>query len=200
MRLTLRALVVLALCTATGHAGNLSQQPVVFNSGNWNVHRGTDPMTDKTTCTGVYKDDFGIQLSSGDLYIHITGGLESIQLRFDDAPPASTRMATPIEKQISSIDISGSDFTQLMRASRLRTSIYTLVSGVHEDDIDLTGIGDAYNAIHNGCPGEPIVQHATAAAAKASSAATASGCSERAKVKMKIKGLSAGDIEDICSK
>lgn len=184
------------------HAGNLAQMPVVFESGNWKVHRGSDSMTDKTTCTAVYKDNFGIQLSPGDLFIHVTGGMESIQLRFDDAPSNGMRQATEVEKKIGSIVISGSDFTQLMRTTRLRTSVLTMVSGVHEDDINLTGIGDAYNNIHEGCPGEAIAQRASPTPSKAAAVATApaNGCSERAKVKMKIKGLSADEIEDICAK
>lgn len=74
----------------------------------------------------------------------------------------------------------------------------TAVYKVQEDDIDLAGIGNAYNNVHDGCPGEAIVQ---CVSSKGTTATTSSnGYSDRAKVKMKIKGLSTDEIEDICAK
>src|ERR1700761_6889020 len=81
-------------------AGNLAQEPVVFESGNWRIHRGSDAMTDKVSCTGVYKSDFGIQLSASDLFIHVSGGIEQIQVRFDDDPPGRSRPVSEAERKI----------------------------------------------------------------------------------------------------
>lgn len=186
----------LLVCAAAASAGNLAQEPVVFHSGNWKVHRGTSAMSDKTSCTGVYKDNFAIQLSADALYLQVRGGLESVQIRLDDAPASSLRLPSEMEKKINAVIIGGTAFDAVARAGRLRTSVGTMVNGIREDDLDLTGIAEALANIQAGCPGEPVV----ATAVTSTPAPAPSGCTERVKAKLKLRGLAQADIEDICNK
>jgi len=181
-------LIFLVFCNTSVNAA-LDSDTEVFKSGNWRVLRSTDSMTDKAVCTGVYKDRYGIQLSETALYIRVSGGIESIKLRFDSAEPQSLKPAREIEKKIRSIVIEGSDFAQLKNSSRLRVQIGTLVSGVVDEDIDLNGFNDALANINSGCPivaDKPVK-------------ANAKGCSDAAKEKMKLQKMKQSQIDAICN-
>lgn len=170
--------------------GALATEPVVFKSGNWSVRRGTDPMTDKVSCTGIYKDQLGIQLSREELYVTIRGGIEGVTLRFDDQPAERMRLARKVEKQVSAVEISGDEFRKLLGSNRLRIEVLTLVRGIQNLDLDLTGISDAVNNIRQGCPD----------VLRGSSGDPLPGlCSEKVIQRLKEKGMSAKDIEYVCS-
>jgi hypothetical protein len=181
-------LIFLVFCNTSINAA-LNDDKEVFKSGNWKVLRSNDPMTDKAVCTGIYKDRYAIQLSETALYIRVSGGIESIKLRFDGAEPQSLKPAREIEKKIRSIVIEGSDFTQLKSSSRFRVQIGTLVSGVVDEDIDLNGFNEALANINSGCPivaDKPVK-------------ANTKGCSDAAKEKMKSQKMKQSQIDEICN-
>jgi hypothetical protein len=131
---------------------DLKSATKVFEAGGWSVLRDVNMMTDKTDCTGIYKGNYKIQLSEDSLYISIGGGIESVTLRFGDEPPRSLRLAESLEKKVRAVIITGSDFESAMSSPRLRYQVGTLVSGIQQGEIDLTGARAANENIKAGCP------------------------------------------------
>jgi hypothetical protein len=196
MRIDLRSLLFLALVflasAVPATSGSLADAPVVFRSGNWSVVRTTDPMTDAVSCTGIYKDDYAIQLSPSDLYIRVQGGIEGITLRFDDEAPRRLRLATEMEKKTDAVDISGADFTQLSSTRRLRVEVVTLVRGGQFSDIDLSGIREAQETIRLGCPASGAVQ-------PGKQVNTSLGlCPGKVTERLKARGFTEESIREIC--
>ncbi len=185
------AAVVAAIAMPALAGVPLNQEPVVFKSGNWSVHRSTDQMTDKVRCTGVYKDNYRIQLAHDQLFIRLKGTPTSYWLRYDDGPSSDTLLPTDIDKQIRIISLKGDAFNSLFSAHRLRWSVLTVLSEMDDGDIDLTGIAEAHANILNGCPDNGTVAPAPAA--------PASACSAEVKRRLQAKGMSAADIEEVCA-
>lgn len=59
-------------------AQSLKDGQPTLKTGNWTVLQSTDAMTDKVSCTGIYKASYGIQLVQDALYVKIAGGIQSI--------------------------------------------------------------------------------------------------------------------------
>ena len=133
-------------------AQGFKSDKVSLVSGNWTVYRNINPMTDKVSCTGLYKNNPSIQLSQDNLYVKIQGGLESVTLRFGESPAQPLRLAQKIEKSLGAVDINGTEFSQALQNDRLRVQVLTLVRGVALEDMDLSGIKGAIDHIRNGCP------------------------------------------------
>jgi hypothetical protein len=203
---------VVSLLIIDAFAADISSLPVVFETGSWRVLASTDNMTDKRTCTGVYKDNYGIQLTEDKLMLSVRGGIQFITLRFDDEPPMKGRLPVKMEKDVGVIIIEYGDFNKALNSKRLRTNVLTLVRGVSDNDIDLTGISDAVANIKAGCPALPAVEKAKASPsqpapqtadtlkpeAKPEATKTAPLCSEELVARMKAKGLKQDQIKDIC--
>lgn len=186
----------LAMLLFVGSAGaqSLKDATVAFSKGNWKVLRSVDPMTDKTSCTGIYDNDYSIQLTPDTLYVSVSGGIESVLLRYDDQPPARMRLATDMEKKIRSMIISGGLFGQLSSTRRLRYQASTLVSGIKTGEIDLTDFNAALSNIQQGCP----VVGTQGGDAKPASTAANGTCSVELINKMKQQGLAPEKILAIC--
>lgn len=194
MKIRLLIAAALACGVQAAASQDLTDATVAMTSGNWKVLRSADMMTDKTTCTGIYNDDYGVQLSPDRLFISIRGGVQSVTLRFDDSPPERFRVATEMEKKIRSIIISGSDFTRLRSAQRLRYQSGTLVSGVQNGEINLTGSAAAYESITQGCPVET-----STSPTPPQQTSKAGSCEPGLIRKMKDQGLTPEQILAICS-
>lgn len=150
----LRALLALSvfILTSSQACAGLKNGTITLTSGNWKVLRDKDPMTDKTECTGIYLDNYGIQLTADKLYISVSGGLQSVTLRFGDEPARPLRFPTDLEKTVRVIILSGAELEQLQAVSRLRYQALTLVSGIKAGDLDLTGLKPVLDNIRAGCP------------------------------------------------
>lgn len=62
-------LAIVALAgLSTSASADLKTATVAFTSGNWKVLRDKDTMTDKIDCTGIYRDEYGVQLTAETLY------------------------------------------------------------------------------------------------------------------------------------
>ncbi|MGL5679648.1 MAG: hypothetical protein ACRDC2_08595 [Plesiomonas shigelloides] len=190
MKLILRASVISILSLSSLANAGLSDAPVVFKSGEWSVLRTTNQMTDEVSCTGVYKNEYGIQLTGDALYISIRGGLKGITLRFGDQPAESLRLATDIEKQVDAIMIQDNDFTKLMGSNRLRVQVLTVLGNLKNYDIDLSGISAAVENIRSGCLGNPINK---------SLSNKPSLCSEKVLKRLLSKNVDASIINYACS-
>lgn len=188
------AVVVTAITAVTANAQSLKDAAVVMRAGDWKVLRSADLMTDKANCTGIYKENYGVQLAPDTLFISVSGGLQSVTLRFDDNPPSRLRLATDMEKKVRSIILSGSEFSQLRAAKRLRYQSGTLVSGVESGEIDLTDFAPALDNILQGCPsvGPPPVP------APPTSSDKSAECAPSLIKKMKAQGLKPEQIVAIC--
>jgi hypothetical protein len=195
MTVTIRAstLVVLAVlgCSLASMAGDLSDARVTFRSGKWSVRRSKDTMTDKVSCTGIYNNDFGVQLSESDLFIRIRGGVQSVTLRFDDEPAQKLRLASEMEKKLDVADINGADFERLLSSKRLRMQALTLVRGLSESDLDLTGLRETLDNIKGGCPD-------TGTASPQGKVQTIGLCTSKVVSRLKARGLSEEAIGEIC--
>ena len=191
MKKQLLLAVVLTTVIGSANAQSLRDATVAMTKGDWKVLRSQDPMTDKSSCTAIYKENYQIQLSPENLFIGISGGIQSVTLRFDDNPPSRLRLATDMEKKLRSIIITGSDFSRLRTSQRLRYQSSTLVSGMQTGEIDLSDFGPVIANIEQGCPAG---QSTSTQPAKQSSAS----CSTELIKRMKGQGLSPEQILAIC--
>jgi hypothetical protein len=187
------AMLILLTVLAQPVSAALKDAKPVFRSGNWTVLQSKDPMTDATTCVGIYKTNYGIQLSPHNLYITIRGGIQSVTLRFGDSPAKPMRLATEMEKKVHAIDIGGSDLNEVLESPRLRVEVLTLVSGVANEDLDMTGVKEVIENVRAGCPDS---KSGTVASPKAE----AQGCSDQMVAKLKAKGMKDTDIREVCDK
>ena len=187
--------------TASSAFAGLKDAQVAFKSGNWKVLRSIDQMKDTVECTGIYKENYGVQLTSGTLYVSVKGGLETITLRFGDKPARSLRLAEKMEKEIRSIVISGSDFSELLESDRLRVQASTLVSGIVNEDFDLSGMKDALENIRAGCPVQISTTPKVNSEKPASPAVENTAqpvCSDVLVARMKAQGIKEKQILSIC--
>jgi hypothetical protein len=187
------ALMIMVIVPGYALAQSLKDAKVAFASGNWRVLRTINPMNDTTGCTGIYKEDYSVQMTSEKLYISIQGGIQGVTLRFGEKPARGFRLPEKIEKDIRSVIISGSDFAELVNSERLRYQVSTLVSGIKTGDLDLTGIRPALESIRSGCP---IQEGAVAVQTPASLAGAL--CSNVLVSRMKAQGIKDEQILAIC--
>lgn len=173
-------------------AQSLKDAETVFSSGNWKVLRSINLMDDSVHCTGIYQDDYSVQLSDGSLYLGIQGGVQAVTLRFDEDPPGRLRLATKMEKDIRSVIITGKEFSRLESSSRLRYQVSTLVRGLATGELDLNGFSAALDNIRRKCP-------ATSTPESETNASTLSPqCTPTLIANMQEQGLSEEQIRTIC--
>lgn len=185
--------------SSTSSMANLKDATTAFKSENWTVLKSSDPMSDKVQCTGIYKDNYKIQLTENGLYISVSGGMRSVTLRFDDKPAHSGREATKGEDDVGAIVITGEDFSELINSERLRTQVLTRVKGMDYQDIDLKGIKPALENILAGCPTQQISEKVSSpSSATIAKESTTSICTNEIKVKMKANGVKEKQIQNIC--
>jgi hypothetical protein len=120
------------------------------------VLRTIDSMTDEIVCTGIYKNNYGIQLGKEMLHIRVPGGPVTYQFRLDNEEAMDQEQTSDLQQRIGTIDVVRGDFKDLQAARRLRYTSVTLLGHVVEGDLDLTGLPEALHHIKAGCPGPPI--------------------------------------------
>lgn len=140
--------------TNIANAG-LADLPIVYKSGQWDVRKSVDSMTDKVTCTGVHRKNFGYQASADTLYLNVRGSLKSVTLRYGDNKPEAFRLATDLERDIGSMILKGGEFRKLLTVNRLRTQSLTYLDSLDSKDIDLSGIKKVVAFIKAGCKVTP---------------------------------------------
>jgi hypothetical protein len=133
----------------------LPKPPKKFSSHAWVMDESTNAMTDKKECTALYKNEWTIQGTENNLYVSLKGrgGVSSYTVRIDDEPAKSMQLATQSEKGMSTI-ILQPYFESLYNATRLRIQVLTLLRGIVNEDIDMTGFKDAVDYIRNSCSPE----------------------------------------------
>lgn len=144
--------VTILLSPSYGLAQNLKEAPVVFRAGNWKVLRTVDKMDDKTNCTGIYKEDYGVQLTEDTLYLKVQGGVEAVTLRFGDKPAQKLRLAKELEKKLRAVMLTDSEFDELSGSGRLLYQVNTIINSVKTNEINLTGFEETLANIRAGCP------------------------------------------------
>ncbi len=179
----------LVVFCATAGAQSLTSSPIIFSAGVWDVHRTTDAMTDATVCTAVYKNNFGVQVGENIMTIAIADGVKNVQLRFDTANPGPVRPATPSEFKNNRIEITGSDFAQMLDSRRMRYQATTATNSTASGEIDLDGVFQTHDNVRAGCAGSPVAK---------STPATREACSKDVRDRMAQKGIAPQDIQDIC--
>ena len=180
---------LLFVCAAA--AQSLNNSPIIFSSGVWDVHRTTDTMTDSTVCTSIYKNQFGIQLGENMLTIAVADGVKNVQLRFDDEQAKPLRTATKSEFQNNRVEVTGSDFAELLDSRRLRYQATTGTNDTASGEIDLNGVFQTHDNVRAGCAGSPVV--------KADEPVATDACTPALRERMSRKGIAPQDIQDICA-
>jgi hypothetical protein len=188
------AAVLVLTCNAAG-AQAITDGVRAFQSGDWTVYRSKGQMTDKTTCTGIYRGDPSYQISERTLYINVPGVIESVILRFGEEPAEPFRLATSMEKRIRAVSIAGGELDRLLATPRLRLQVGTLVSGIKTYDINLKGLPEALENIRAGCPGEAGASSSGQAAREAS---PTNSCDSALLGRMLANGVTQRQINAIC--
>src|SRR5262249_42144022 len=113
--------------------------------GRWAVYKSTDAMTDEIRCLATYGDRSEVQLYKDVLYISLKGrgGVNGFRLRFDDGVATDMQLPSKTDKSLSVISIRGGQFRRLTESQRLRAQILTVIGGVVDEDLNLTGLRDA---------------------------------------------------------
>jgi hypothetical protein len=70
------------------------------------------------------------------------GGIKGYKLRFDDNPASGLQLATPIEQQVGAVIWEDQDFYRILQARRLRFQGLTVLGGLVNEDIDLSGLSN----------------------------------------------------------
>lgn len=192
MRVCSWALVLATIGATDSPAQSAKQRMTTLTAGNWSVQRSVDAMTDKVVCTGYHSGNSGAQLSSDKFFVPIRGGLQSVTLRYGEAPAKPMRLATEIEKKVGSIVIEKAEFGLAIQSNRLRIQSLTYANGVVTVDIDLTGVDMALNHIRAGCPAGDKPSPAAAAPKSAPL------CNEAIITRLKLAGVTAKQIETAC--
>jgi hypothetical protein len=174
-------------------AQGLKDAKPTLKAGNWTVLRSIDTMTDKISCTGIYKANYGIQLSRDKLFIKFAGGIQSVTLRFGEDPPQSLRLPQDMEKKLNSVIIEGNEFRQATETARLRIQVLTLIRGVATEDLDTTGIQTAAEHIQAGCP-----QEVEGAAGAKPTGVGDSSCPEALVARLRAAGVTVQQIATAC--
>jgi hypothetical protein len=135
----------LTLCSSA-YAGQ--NDKAVFKSSDWTVYQSKDAMTDKASCTAIYKDSWIIQGTADKFFISLRGrgGVKAYTVRVDDFPPDSMIIATRMERDVGAA-ILESQFYRIYYAKQLRVRILTILDTSITEDIDLTGFKDSVDYI-----------------------------------------------------
>lgn len=145
--------LALSLASAAWAQPEGAQRPnqPVFRSGPWFVVRSVREGGNVVACTGFYRANRGVQLSKDSLVIKTRQEIRTVSLGFDGKPLGAPRPLSAAEKQLGAVALTGEDFAQLGRSSKLRLAIVTdQGSQVHE--LELRGLKGALDNINAGCP------------------------------------------------
>jgi hypothetical protein len=138
------SIIVLALLASVPGLAGAQSKPVVGKG--WTLDISTDPMTDAKNCVATINAKY-IQLTPSSFAVSYRsrGGIEGYTLRLDDRPAEAMRLPTRVEKQVGAFVINDTDpiFAEMIAARRLRIQTLTLISGLANDDIDMSGAADA---------------------------------------------------------
>jgi hypothetical protein len=201
---TVLSILMLIAASNGASAQSLKDSPTTLKVGSWSVLRSVDSMTDKVSCTGIYKSNYGIQLTPKALYVKVAGGIQSVTLRFNEEPPLAMRLPQKMEKDVGTVIIDGREFSQAVESSRIRLQALTLVRGLASEDLDTTGIKAAFEHIRAGCPvPEPVVAAPPAAASISApdakpAVAEEKACSEQLQARLKAEGVTDKQIKAAC--
>lgn len=189
------------LLAATGASADLSTAERAGTFGQWEVLRDIDKMTDKVSCVGIYRSDKKIQLAEDGMYIAVSGGIESVTLRFGSDQARPMRLAKKMEKDVRAVMLEGEEFQGAIGADRLRMQVLTLVSGLKEYDLNMSGASQAVEHIKAGCPKQKaeLAQAAQDAPANEPAAKDDSLCPPKVLTRLKAQGMAPNKIKAICA-
>lgn len=113
--------------------------------GGWTIYRSTDTMTDAPTCIATFGERRYVQLDTTSFAIDYRGrgGISGYRIRLNEDPPWALRLPTRTESDIAAFVMEGSDYQQIIAATRVRVQTLTVLSSVVNDDIDMTGVQGA---------------------------------------------------------
>lgn len=189
---------ILAACICAPAFADLKTAKETGVFGEWHVLQSVDKMTDAVECTGIYKNDYNIQLTEKAIYLRVSGGIESIKLRFGNDPANETRLPGEIEKKSRVVLLEDQEFRNAIYSDRLRIQVLTVISGVKEYDINSSGLVDALKHIENGCPLLPDANKKQTSTLLQSAKPSKSDCSEQVEQRMREQKISAAKIKLIC--
>lgn len=158
--------LVLALVGSNSVAQGLGQR--VRTLGQWTVYRSVNSMTDQVTCVATANDgSVQVTVDTFSIGYRGRGGVSSYRYRLDDGPATELHLASGIERDIGAFIIRGDEFQNILKANRIRVEALTILRGLANDDIDLTGLHSIYPTLStNTCaPAEPAPSEASSRSA-----------------------------------
>lgn len=128
------------------------REGIVFKSGAWQVIKKIDPMTDKATCTSLYRGEWKIQGAADSMYVSYQGrgGIKAYTLRVDEDPADKMRLASDTEKKLRFADLQHS-FARIYNSTRVRLQTITVLDSILTDDIDMQGFKAATDYVQQNC-------------------------------------------------
>lgn len=191
-------LVLFAACV-TSYAESIPLGEKTLTTGQWTVYRKMEGMSDKVTCTGVNVQGPNIQLSSRGFYIALRGGIDSVELRFDEKPSRKMRVPTDMEKKVRAIILDEEEFQDAINSDRLRFESLRTLGGFNTGDINLDGIKAARDHIQAGCPAS-TPQNTVQEVKSTPQEVKQEFCVQPMRDKLRAAGVTAKQIKQVCDK
>lgn len=126
--------------------------PVIAQNSKWELRKGGDSFSGKTTCLMTLAANRRVQLSDDALYVSYRniGGLKGYRTRLDDNAPSEMTLPTSIEEQTHAISFTGARFQRIMQSKRLRIQTLTYLD-LKDDDIDLASAAPLFARMRREC-------------------------------------------------
>lgn len=126
--------------------------PVVAKNAKWELRKGSDSFSGKTTCLMTLISNRRVQLSDDSLDVSYRniGGLKGYRVRLDENAPSEMTLPTGLEEQTNIINFSGARFNRIMQAKRLRIQTLTYLD-LKDDDIDLASAAQLFARMRKEC-------------------------------------------------
>lgn len=127
-------------------------QPAVAVAG-WTLQKKASNFSGEVDCYLSPRGKPHVQISKDVMYVSYRGrgGVQGFRFRLDDEPISDMRLPTPIDQQIGAVRVDGVDFNGILNAQRLRLQVLTLIAGIAEEDIRLSGIAEQYARMRREC-------------------------------------------------
>jgi hypothetical protein len=121
--------------------------------GGWELRMVKDGFTDEMNCIISPIGKPWVQISVGNLYVSYKGrgGVRSYTLRIDDDPPGRTKVASRLELQTGMMHLTGDPFFEAVSGNRLRIQIFTLLSDLKNEDLELAPMKRLYKKMGPEC-------------------------------------------------
>lgn len=140
----MRHLIIAAAAVGFASSANAAEgfDSSLGKVGRWSVYANTDVMTDQKNCVALFDDRPQIQFTMKSIAIGLRGrgGIQSYQIRLDEAPARPLRLASRVERDMGAVFIDGKLYEEAIAATRLRFQGLSILNSLVDEDIDLSSV------------------------------------------------------------